>query len=45
MPPRSKIDALPEELRKELEQRLIGSGFSSYREHAAWLAEHEADST
>ena len=38
MPPRSKIDLLPEAIRKELEKRLIGSGFSGYRDHAEWLA-------
>lgn len=39
MPPRSKVDQLPEQIREELNRRLIGSGFSSYEEHAAWLAE------
>lgn len=38
MPPRSKVDLLPEPIRKELEQRLIGSAFADYRGHAEWLA-------
>lgn len=39
MPPRSKVDQLPEGIREELNRRLIGSGFAGYEEHAAWLAE------
>jgi hypothetical protein len=38
MPPRSKIEQLPEKVREELEQRLIAKGFGSYRELAEWLA-------
>lgn len=37
MPPRSKIDLLPQDVREELEQRLVGSSFSGYRGHAEWL--------
>lgn len=37
MPPRSKIDLLPEEVRAELDARLIRSGFSGYRDLADWL--------
>lgn len=39
MAPRSKVALLPPEVREALEQRLIGSGFSGYEEHSAWLAE------
>jgi hypothetical protein len=39
MPPRSKIDQLPEEIRQGLEQRLIKGGFGNYRLLADWLAE------
>lgn len=39
MPPVSKIDLLPEKVRKELEQRLIGSGFGNCRGLSAWLHE------
>lgn len=38
MPPRSKIDTLPEKVREELERRLIASGFGGYRGLADWLA-------
>lgn len=37
MPPRSKVDLLPDDVREELEKRLVGSAFSGYREHAEWL--------
>ena len=40
MPPRSKVAALPPEVREEVERRLIGSGFSGYVELSEWLAEH-----
>lgn len=36
---RSKITLLPEEVRKELEQRLIARGFSDYDGLADWLCE------
>jgi hypothetical protein len=36
---RSKVEQLPEEVRQELEQRLIKSGFSGYEQWAAWLQE------
>lgn len=39
MPPRSKIDLLPEAIRKELEKRLVGSAFGDCRGLAAWLLE------
>jgi hypothetical protein len=38
MPPRSKVDQLPDAVRDELERRLVGSKFSNYREHVEWLA-------
>lgn len=39
MPPRSKIEQLPEALRAELDRKLIGGGFAGYSELAAWLTE------
>lgn len=39
MPPRSKIDQLPESVKAELDRRLIGDGFRNYVELAAWLTE------
>lgn len=39
MAARSKILQLPEPVRRELEQRLIASGFSDYDGLAQWLAE------
>lgn len=39
MAPRSKVDQLPEEVRRALEQRLIGNGFADYQALSAWLAE------
>ena len=39
MPPRSKVLQLPEEVRRELEQKLIGGGFSDYNGLAEWLIE------
>jgi hypothetical protein len=39
MAPRSKVDQLPEDIRRELEQRLIASGFGDYQGLAGWLAE------
>ena len=39
MPARSKVERLPEDVREELNRRLIDSGFSNYEEHSAWLAE------
>lgn len=38
MPPRSKVAQLPDAVREELERRLIGSAFSGYEDHSAWLA-------
>lgn len=39
MPPRSKVDLLPEDIRTELEARLIKDGFSGYRQLSEWLAD------
>jgi hypothetical protein len=38
MPPRSKIEHLPEDVFEELKKRLVDSAFSDYRGHAEWLA-------
>lgn len=35
---RSRVDALPAELRDELDRRLLDNGFSGYRELTEWLA-------
>lgn len=37
MPPRSKIATLPEDVRRDLDQRLIERGFGSHAELAEWL--------
>ena len=39
MPKRSAIYELPDEVRKELEKRLITGGFSKFQELSEWLAE------
>lgn len=39
MPPRSKIDLLPEAVRQALEQRLIAQSFSGYEALEDWLEE------
>lgn len=39
MPKRSKVYDLPPELREELNERLVSSGFQGYESMAAWLAE------
>lgn len=39
MPPRSKVEQLPEAVRTQLDSRLIQSSFSGYRELAQWLQE------
>lgn len=39
MPPRSTIQKLPEDLRRELDRRLIANGFGGHAELADWLAE------
>ncbi len=39
MAPRSKILKLPEDVRRELERRLVAGGFGDYEGLAAWLAE------
>jgi hypothetical protein len=38
MPPRSKVEHLPEPIFEELKKRLVDSAFSDYRGHAEWLA-------
>lgn len=38
MPQRSSIQSLPEEVKGELDRRLVGGGFAGYRELAEWLA-------
>ncbi len=43
MPSRSKIALLPEDIRSELERRLITSGFSNYDAIAQWLREQDVD--
>ena len=37
MAPRSSMEMLPENVRREFERRLIENGFSNYSELAAWL--------
>lgn len=39
MPPRSKIDQLPEDIKGELNTKLIDGGFANYVELAEWLTE------
>lgn len=39
MPARSKVIQLPEEIRAELDARLVRTGFSGYADLEAWLAE------
>lgn len=39
MAPRSKVEQLPEAVRQELEQKLIGNGFADYLALSAWLGE------
>lgn len=39
MPPPSKIDQLPEEVRRELEEKIISNGFGGYVALSEWLAE------
>lgn len=39
MPPRSRVDLLPAQLRDELNARLVGNGFSGYQALSDWLAE------
>lgn len=40
MPPRSKIYDLPQELRDELNERLVSNGFQDYEGLTSWLAEN-----
>ena len=37
MPPRSKVDLLPENIRQALNQKLIWNSFGNYTDLAAWL--------
>lgn len=39
MPPRSKVEALPAELKSELDRKLFEGAFSDYEGLAGWLAE------
>lgn len=39
MPKRSKVYELPSELRDELNERLVSSGFQGYEQMAQWLSE------
>ena len=39
MPSPAKIAMLPEDIRKDLDQRLVGSGFSGYYALEAWLGD------
>lgn len=39
MPPRSKVLQLPEDVRQQLDRRLVSGGFQDYDGLAAWLAE------
>lgn len=40
MPPRSKVFELPPELREQLNERLVNSGFAGYEALAEWLEEN-----
>ena len=39
MPERSKIRRLPDEVRRQLDSRLVGNGFGGYSELSGWLAD------
>lgn len=39
MPPPSKIDLLPDDVRSELDERIVANGFGGYVALADWLAE------
>lgn len=39
MPPPSKIDLLPEDVRRELDERIVAAGFGGYVALSEWLAE------
>lgn len=39
MPPRSKVDLLPQPVREELNRRLLNGGFGGYEKLEAWLLE------
>ena len=43
MPPRSKISQMPENIRSELDRRLVSGGFSDYRGLTAWLVENDIE--
>lgn len=40
MPPPSKIDQLPEDVRRELDERIVANGFGGYVALSEWLSEH-----
>jgi hypothetical protein len=40
MPQRSKVFALPEGIKRELDKRLVNGGFSNYEALSTWLAEN-----
>lgn len=40
MPPRNKVLSLPDELRRELDHKLIDGGFAGYEALEAWLSEN-----
>ncbi|WP_438454688.1 DUF3486 family protein [Vreelandella venusta] len=39
MPPRNKVFDLPQEVREQLNEKLVGSGFQGYEALAGWLSE------
>lgn len=43
MPPRSKVFDLPQELREELETRMVEAGFGDYQALSDWLKDHGHD--
>ena len=43
MPSRSKISKIPEDIRAELDRRLVSGGFSDYRGLTSWLSENEVE--
>lgn len=43
MPARSKITKLPDDIKRELDKRLITGSFSGYRDLSAWLQEQGYD--
>ena len=43
MPPRSKVDSLPQDVLDELNSRLVAAGFSGYEGFAEWLKDKGFD--